>query len=132
MLERFLIFSIIVLLSLLMLKYFKRTGRKKINLTLLASEGIYLENDRPSLIYFWSDSCTPCSFQSRIFFRLKENYKDINFISLNAVEKKEVASDFSIKTVPSIALISSGNEMKFLNQGFTGEETLKKELDKID
>jgi thiol-disulfide isomerase/thioredoxin len=130
--ERILIFSVIVLLMLLILKYFKRSGRRKVNLNLLASEGIDPGNNRPSLIYFWSESCIPCTFQSKIFLKLKENYRNVNFISLNAVEKKELASDFSIRTVPSIALLSSGNEMKFLSHGFTGEETLKKVLDEIN
>jgi thiol-disulfide isomerase/thioredoxin len=131
MLERFIILSIIVLLLFFILKIFKKKETRKINLNLLASEGLQLDN-RPSLIYFWSDRCTPCVFQSKIFFRLKDIYRDVNFISLNAAEKKEVASGFSVKTVPAIVLISSANEMKFLNQGFTGEEVLKTELEKID
>jgi thiol-disulfide isomerase/thioredoxin len=79
----------------------------------------------------WSDYCGPWSGESRMLDRLKEKYLDINYISLNAVKEKELASTFNIKTVPSIAVISPNKEMKFFNQGFTTEEKLKKEIEEV-
>jgi thioredoxin 1 len=132
MLERFLILAAVLIVPLFILTAVrKKKTVKKINFNLFTSHGIEINNSRPSVIYFWSDYCAPCTLQKELLDRLKKKYFNINFISLNAVKEKELVSSFNIKTVPSIAIISSENEMKFLNRGFTGEEKLKKELEDI-
>lgn len=132
MLERFLILAAVFIAAVLIPGVFMRPRIKRnINFRLFDSHGIKLNGSRPSVIYFWSDYCVPCSSQSIILDRLKEKYLDINYISLNAVEEKELASTFNIKTVPSIAVLSPNKEMKFFNQGFITEEKLKKEIEEV-
>jgi thiol-disulfide isomerase/thioredoxin len=133
MLERFLILAAVFIAAALIMGIFMkpRVGGGKINFSSFASRGIELNGLWPSVIYFWSDYCTPCTTQSIILDKLKEKYLNINYISLNAVKEKELAVRFNIKTVPSIAVISQEKEIKFLNQGFTAEEKLKKELEQI-
>jgi thiol-disulfide isomerase/thioredoxin len=132
MLERFLIIAAVFIAAVLIPGIFMRPRiGGKINFSLFASHGIKLNGSWPSVIYFWSDYCTPCISQSIILDRLKEKYLDINYISLNAVKEKELASTFNIKTVPSIAIISPSKEMKFFNQGFIAEEKLKKKIEEV-
>ncbi|HVO73430.1 MAG TPA: thioredoxin family protein [Ignavibacteriaceae bacterium] len=132
MLERFLILAIVLIASVLILERLTRikTGQK-INSNLFRSHGIRLNNSHPSVLYFWSDYCAPCRSQSLILKNLKQEFHNINFIHLNAVNEKKVASSLNIKTVPAIAVITSDKEVKFLNQGFTREEILKKELEEV-
>lgn len=132
MLERFLILAgVLITAASIMAIFIKPRIGVKINFSSFASRGIKLNGAWPSVIYFWSDYCAPCSSQSIILDMLKEKYLNINYISLNAVKEKELASIFNIKTIPSIAVISPDKEMKFLNQGFTAEEKLKKEIEEI-
>jgi len=53
-------------------------------------------------------------------------------VSFNALNEESIVKKLNIKTVPATAIISSGeNEVKFVNNGFAGEDLLLSQLKEI-
>jgi len=93
----------------------------------------------PTIVYFWTEQCAQCfSLQNPALSKLKQNYSDFNLISYKALTlptgkagEEELIKTFNIKTVPSTAIISPENEVKFINNGFAGEDLLAAQLKEI-
>ncbi len=95
--------------------------------------GFNLNHSLPTVLYFWTEQCAQCfSQQNPELLKLKQSYKDFNLISFNALNEESIVKKLNIKTVPSTAIISSGqNEVKFVNNGFAGEKLLLSQLKEI-
>ncbi len=87
------------------------------------------DNKFPILVYFWTESCSQCRYnQAPAIQRLKTNETNFNFISVNALEDREITSLLKIKTVPSTAVFSASGKSVFINNGFANTEELTKQL----
>ncbi|OGU46931.1 MAG: hypothetical protein A2000_05705 [Ignavibacteria bacterium GWB2_36_8] len=87
----------------------------------------------PTILYFWTEQCVQCfSMQNPALSKLKQTYSDFNLVSFNALNEESIVKKLNIKTVPATAIISSGeNEVKFVNNGFAGEDLLLSQLKEI-
>ena len=127
MFERTIILTALIAVSYLIFKNpFMKTNNEPY-------KGIFdkfnLNPELPTVLYFWTEQCTQCKFsQKPALKRLKQNEIDFNFISVNALEDKELVGKFSIKTVPTTAVFNSKREFKFINSGFANEQKLKEQL----
>ena len=92
-----------------------------------------LNYDLPTILYFWTEQCVQCfSMQNPALSKLKQTYSDFNLVSFNALNEESIVKKLNIKTVPATAIISSGeNEVKFVNNGFAGEDLLLSQLKEI-
>jgi thioredoxin-like negative regulator of GroEL len=84
----------------------------------------------PTILYFWTEQCAQCfGLQNPALSKLKQTYNNFNLVSFNALNEREIVKKLNIKTVPATAIISSGqNEVKFVNNGFAGENLLLSQL----
>jgi len=66
----------------------------------------FINVENPKLIYFSSPYCSHCNTYNPIWeqlvIKLKENYPNVNFVKINAVENKRATDDYNINSFPSI------------------------------
>ena len=93
-----------------------------------------IETNETVIIDFWAEWCGPCRQFGPIFEKAAENNSDIKFAKVNTEEQKELAGQFGIQSIPTLAIIKEG--VLILNQaGMLPEESLNdvirqaKELD---
>jgi thiol-disulfide isomerase/thioredoxin len=132
MLERFLILVILLAGIFFLYRRFLITKTNgSLNILNQPWQLAGINPELPTIVYFWTEQCAQCfSLQNPALSKLKQNNSNFNLISYNALNEEEVVKTFSIKTVPSTAIISPENEVKFINNGFAGEDLLAAQLKK--
>lgn len=54
---------------------------------------------------FWAPWCEPCKDFSRILHEVAHDFPSVVFGSVNVDEETKLAKDFSVKSVPTLAII---------------------------
>jgi thioredoxin 2 len=69
-------------------------------------------SDIPVLVDFWAEWCGPCRMMAPAFEEAARQLEpDIRLVKLNTEEAPEVASQFTIRSIPTLALIRDGKEI---------------------
>jgi thioredoxin 1 len=80
------------------------------------------------LVDFWASWCMPCKILAPVINEIAEEVNGSAKIGkLNVEEQKEIASKFSIRTIPALILFKNGKEVK----RFVGAKTKKFYLKQI-
>lgn len=88
-------------------------------------------NERPVLVDFYAEWCGPCKMLSPVIARLAKEYSGrLTTIKINTENKPEIASQYSIQSIPTIMLFHKGKQLMRL-QGAQPYEALKAEIDKV-
>jgi thioredoxin 1 len=70
---------------------------------------------KPVLVDFWAEWCPPCRLLAPTFEKLAANYgNDISFAKVNVDELPEVASQYGIRSVPTLLLLREGEVVEEL------------------
>lgn len=70
---------------------------------------------KPVLVDFWAEWCAPCRMLTPAFEKLAETYgKDISFAKVNVDELPEVASQYGIRSIPTLLLLREGKVVEQL------------------
>jgi thioredoxin 1 len=64
----------------------------------------FLEGDQIVAVYFSADWCQPCHVFAPIFEKVAGQYPEIKFGSIDVEQEKELASDFNIRSVPTLII----------------------------
>ena len=56
------------------------------------------------LVDFWASWCGPCKMFGPIFEKVAEQYPDVAFAKLNTEEQQEVAAQFNVRSIPTLAI----------------------------
>lgn len=66
----------------------------------------YFTQNKILVVDFWAPWCEPCKDFNRLFHEIAKQKNTLaNFGSINVDEEKKLAQDFSIKSVPTLAII---------------------------
>ncbi|MDL2227672.1 thioredoxin [Bacteroidales bacterium OttesenSCG-928-K03] len=113
------------------IKLTKEDFSKKItDLDKNSNDWTYL-GDKPALIDFYADWCSPCRMLAPILEELAEEYKDEIYIyKVDTEENKELTSIFNIRGIPTM-IFSPVNNAPQMVQGALPRNELKRLIDEI-
>ena len=68
-----------------------------------------LNSVNPVFVDFWATWCGPCKMVSPIIEELAKEYEDkVNFVKVDVEQNKELASKYSIFSIPTLAIFKDG------------------------
>jgi len=90
-----------------------------------------IESSRPVLVDFWAEWCGPCKMIAPSLEELADDYKDsIDVAKLNVDENPNIASDFSIRSIPTLLIFKDGSPVSQI-VGAVPKNTIKSKIDEI-
>jgi thiol-disulfide isomerase/thioredoxin len=93
---------------------------------------VELAEDRPTLLYFRSDSCSPCMTQSHYLEELERKFVDKFAVrQIDTEEEPEKAAEYGVFTLPTTLVIDREGEVKYINYGLTNTFRLSRQLESV-
>lgn len=83
-----------------------------------------IENNQIVIIDFWATWCAPCRRFGPIFEAVALKNPDVRFAKVDTEAEQELAANFEIKSIPTIAVIKEG-DIIFMQPGALPEEVLE-------
>jgi thioredoxin 1 len=87
-------------------------------------------SDKPVLIDFWAEWCTPCKMIAPILEELAREQPNIQIAKLDTDANPEIAMRFNVMSIPTLLVIHDG-EIKKRLVGAKGKGTLLAELEEF-
>jgi thioredoxin 1 len=90
-----------------------------------------IKSDLPALVDLWAPWCGPCNALAPVVAELAEQYKDrIKVAKLNVDESPGTASNYGVRSIPTLLLFKDG-EMKDTLVGLAPKERLEEFIKKV-
>ena len=67
-----------------------------------------LKADKPVLVDFWASWCGPCQMVLPIMDEIADERSDIKVCKINVDEQKELARQFRVMSIPTLAVFKNG------------------------
>jgi len=93
---------------------------------------IELADGRPILLYFRSDSCSPCMTQSHYLEELERKF--VNKFAMQKIDAElepEKAARYGVFTLPTTLVVDREGEVKYINYGLTNTFRLSRQLESV-
>jgi thioredoxin len=90
-----------------------------------------LRSGKPVIVDFWASWCVPCHAMAPILRALaKEFESQVIFAKVDVENNRDLASQFKIKSIPTLVLFKNGREWDRLT-GVRGRSDLRKLIEKM-
>lgn len=89
-------------------------------------------NGQPSLLYFWSQACSPCVAQGHYLEQLPPQMVNrVKLEKIDAEAHQEMAASFGVFTLPTILFIDRQGSVRHVNYGLTDTNKLISQLESV-
>ncbi len=90
------------------------------------------QTNRPTIMYFRSDSCAPCQTQNHYLVDLEEAYGTRMAIQkIDVDDNKEMAGRFGVFTLPTTVVLDGVGKVHYINYGLTATSKLAQQMEKV-
>ena len=84
------------------------------------------KGEKPAILDMWASWCNPCKTLAPTFEELSKEYEGmIDFYKINIEDEPEIASEFKVRSVPSIFFINTNGELPQLAVGALSKSKFK-------
>ena len=91
-----------------------------------------LKSEKPVLVDFWAEWCTPCKQIGPSLEEISEELADrVTIAKMDIVESVETPSEFGVQTIPLLVLFKDGKEVTRWTQGARPKSQLKAWLESV-
>jgi thioredoxin 1 len=80
------------------------------------------------LVDFWAEWCGPCKMLGPILELLDPEMPDVKFAKVNVDEEQELATEFGIRSIPTMVLFKDGEKFDSI-MGAVPKDMLKTKLE---
>jgi thioredoxin 1 len=84
-------------------------------------------HNKDFVIDFYAEWCAPCQAMKPMFEKASQEFKKVNFFKVNVDQNQRIASEFGVRSLPTIILVKDGEEVERIT-GVTYEEKLKEKI----
>ncbi|MCF6334839.1 MAG: thioredoxin [Spirochaetales bacterium] len=85
----------------------------EVNVTKDNFEAEVIKSDIPVIIDFWAEWCVPCKMIGPVLAEISDEYKGkLKVAKVNVDEAGELASEYSIVSIPTLLLFNKGEVVK--------------------
>lgn len=84
-----------------------------------------ISSPKLTIVDFWADWCGPCRNQLPILEEYAKNNQDIQVVKINVDENTDLASEYGVKSIPTLIYFKSGN-IEHKTVGVQHEDQLNK------
>ena len=81
----------------------------------------------PHVLYFWSETCTFCATQLRLFDRM-DDVARATIRKVNVDQDRDAAAAYGVLTVPTILVVDATGQVRHANYGVVGPKRLTDQL----
>jgi len=97
----------------------------------LNSENFEEKTKELSIVDFWAEWCGPCKLLGPVFEEVSKDYEGkLKFFKLNTEDAPDVASKFSVMSIPCLVVMKEGKEIGRI-VGNMPKDRLKEKIDGI-
>ena len=90
-----------------------------------------LESKEPVVVDFWAPWCAPCRIVSPIIDELAQEFEGkVKVGKLNVDENSQIASAYSVMSIPSIMFFKDGNPVRTM-VGAQSKENYKQAIEEV-